>query len=111
MVTGGASVMEGMVELGEEVMGLPVRLGQPGRVGGLSDVVRSPKYSTAVGLVLYGAEQEVTREAERRDTSSSAGLAHGAVNSAVVPGNFLTRLDNEQGQTLCARKQHQGGEQ
>ena len=74
VVTGGASVMEGMVELGEEVMGLPVRLGQPGRVGGLSDVVRSPKYSTAVGLVLYGAEQEVTREAERRDTSSSSRI-------------------------------------
>ncbi len=74
VVTGGASVMEGMVELGEEVMGLPVRLGQPGRVGGLSDVVRSPKYSTAVGLVLYGAEQEVTREAQRRDTSNSSRI-------------------------------------
>lgn len=62
VITGGASVLPGMVELGEEVMGLPVRLGTPvGRVGGLSDVVRSPKYATGVGLVLYGAQQEKDR--------------------------------------------------
>lgn len=72
VVTGGASVMEGMVELGEEVMGLPVRLGQPCRVGGLADVVRSPKYSTAVGLVLFGAEQEVSRVQVRRDSNSAS---------------------------------------
>ena len=57
VITGGSSQMDGMVELGEEVMGLPVRLGQPARVGGLADVVRSPKYATGVGLVLYGAKQ------------------------------------------------------
>jgi len=63
VITGGASVMDGMVELGEEVMGLPVRLGQPGKVGGLADVVRSPKYSAAVGLTLYGDLQEAQHAA------------------------------------------------
>jgi cell division protein FtsA len=74
-------VMEGMVELGEEVMGLPVRLGQPCRVGGLADVVRSPKYSTAVGLVLFGAEQEVSRVQVRRDSTS--GSRFGSIGNRI----------------------------
>ena len=75
VISGGASLMDGMVELGEEVMGLPVRLGQPGRVGGLADVVRSPKYSTAVGLMLYGVEQEESRGTTSRNNSNASGLA------------------------------------
>jgi cell division protein FtsA len=54
VLTGGGAVMEGMVELAEEVLGLPARIGQPESVGGLVDVVRNPKYASAVGLVLYG---------------------------------------------------------
>ena len=46
--------MEGMTELAEEVFHMPVRLGLPKYVGGLSEMVRSPIYSTAVGLVLFG---------------------------------------------------------
>jgi len=54
VLTGGASVMQGMVELGEEIFHLPVRLGVPRYSGGLSEVIRSPRYSTAVGLLLDG---------------------------------------------------------
>lgn len=54
VLTGGGAIMEGMVELAEEVLGLPARIGQPESVGGLVDVVRNPKYSTGVGLVVYG---------------------------------------------------------
>ena len=43
-----------MTELAEEVFHMPVRLGLPKYVGGLSEMVRSPIYSTAVGLVLFG---------------------------------------------------------
>jgi len=46
--------MEGMVELAEEVLGMPARLANPESVGGLVDVVRNPKYATGVGLVLHG---------------------------------------------------------
>lgn len=55
VVTGGASLMEGVPELAERVFDLPVRRGIPEGVGGLVEVVRSPIYSTAVGLALYGA--------------------------------------------------------
>jgi cell division protein FtsA len=56
VITGGSTIMEGMAELAEDVLGMPVRRGVPERVGGLVDVVRSPIYSTGVGLVLYGRE-------------------------------------------------------
>lgn len=56
VITGGSSLLPGMVEIAEEVIGLPVRLGVPRGVGGLMDVVKSPIYATAVGLVLYGAK-------------------------------------------------------
>jgi cell division protein FtsA len=56
VITGGSSAMQGMVELGEEIFHMPVRLGLPRYVGGLSDVVKTPRYSTGVGLLLYGLE-------------------------------------------------------
>jgi cell division protein FtsA len=60
VVTGGTSLMEGVGEMAEQVFDAPVRLGAPSalggfNLGGLVDVVRSPIYSTGVGLALYGA--------------------------------------------------------
>ena len=56
VITGGTAIMPGMVELAEEILGMPVRLGLPMDVGGLSEVVRNPKFATGVGLTKYGAE-------------------------------------------------------
>ena len=50
VITGGSSLLPGMVEVAEDVLGLPVRRGVPQGVGGLMDVVKSPIYATAVGL-------------------------------------------------------------
>ncbi|HXN83317.1 MAG TPA: cell division protein FtsA [Myxococcales bacterium] len=55
VLTGGSTLLQGMPELAEEVLGLPVRRGLPRGVGGLVDVVNSPQYATAVGLLHYGA--------------------------------------------------------
>ncbi|WP_233201113.1 cell division protein FtsA [Chromobacterium alticapitis] len=57
VLTGGASLMPGMVELAEEVFHLPVRVGVPKYVGGLAEVVKTPRFSTGVGLLLYGKDQ------------------------------------------------------
>ncbi|MCX5741906.1 MAG: hypothetical protein NT062_05325, partial [Proteobacteria bacterium] len=57
VLTGGAAIMDGMTEMAEHVLGLPTRRGLPTKIGGLVDVVRSPCYSTGVGLVMFGAEQ------------------------------------------------------
>jgi cell division protein FtsA len=54
VITGGSTIMEGMPELAEDVLGMPVRRGVPDKVNGLVDVVRSPIFATGVGLVQYG---------------------------------------------------------
>ena len=57
VLTGGASAMPGMVELGEEIFHMPVRLGSPKYTGSLADVVQSPRFSTAYGLLLEAQTQ------------------------------------------------------
>lgn len=61
VLTGGSAKMDGVVELAEDILHLPVRLGYPHDVAGLQDVVRNPVYSTAVGLLLFGNENRPVR--------------------------------------------------
>jgi cell division protein FtsA len=56
VLTGGSSKMEGAIELAEEVFHVPVRLGMPSGVRGLSEVANNPIHSTGVGLLLYGRD-------------------------------------------------------
>ncbi|HKI80318.1 MAG TPA: cell division protein FtsA [Pseudodesulfovibrio sp.] len=59
VLTGGTVLIDGMQELAEQIFDLPVRVGIPAEgIGGLAEEVRSPKYATAVGLLLHGAEEE-----------------------------------------------------
>lgn len=58
VLTGGTSKMEGALDLAEEIFHAPVSLGKPKNVTGLADIVRNPIYSTAVGLLQYGADQQ-----------------------------------------------------
>ncbi len=57
VLTGGSAIMAGMEEIAEKVFELPVRKGIPKSIGGLVDVVNSPMYATAVGLLFYGMEK------------------------------------------------------
>lgn len=65
VLTGGGALLEGMSEIAERIYDCPVRIGEPSGVGGLIDVIKSPIYSTAVGLIIYGYR---TRD-YRRDRS------------------------------------------
>ncbi|MEE9596421.1 MAG: cell division protein FtsA [Acidiferrobacterales bacterium] len=58
VLTGGSSKMVGMIDLAEEVFHMPVRLGVPQYVGGLTGMIHNPIYATGVGLVLYGAQNK-----------------------------------------------------
>ena len=51
VLTGGSSLIDGCCELAEQIFRMPVRIGLPTNVGGLKDLVNSPKYATAVGLL------------------------------------------------------------
>jgi cell division protein FtsA len=55
VLTGGGALLPGMLEVAEQVFDLPVRLGQPGGVSGLTEPTSGPQFATAVGLALYSA--------------------------------------------------------
>ncbi len=76
VLTGGTSKMEGVVELAEEIFHMPVRVGFPQMVSGLTDIVRNPIYSTGVGLLQYGAA--------RQDDSIPRPAARGPVQPNVL---------------------------
>jgi cell division protein FtsA len=57
VVTGGSATMPGMMELGEEIFHNTVKLGLPRYDGPLRDIVRNPRYATAVGLLMEGVTQ------------------------------------------------------
>ena len=58
VLTGGTSLLPGAVELAEQVFEMPVRLGLPRGLGGLSANVCDPRYATGVGLVLHAARSQ-----------------------------------------------------
>ncbi len=74
VLTGGAAKMQGVIELAEEVFHVPVRLGVPQYVSGLSDVVRNPIYATGVGLLLYGQQQLAMPRGKSSQDDSFAGV-------------------------------------
>jgi cell division protein FtsA len=61
IITGGSTILEGVTEMSEFVFDMPVKRGAPQGISGVKDVVSSPKYSTGVGLVLYGMNQQIGR--------------------------------------------------
>lgn len=62
IITGGGAETAGVVDSAKRMLGLPVRIGIPKGVGGLVDDVLNPAYSTAVGLLLYGAKNNVSAD-------------------------------------------------
>jgi len=69
VITGGCGLMPGMVELAEDIFLKPVRLGVPSYSGGLADVVRTPRYATAIGLL----EEARAQRARGRKAAEQSG--------------------------------------
>ena len=83
IITGGTTLLDGMPELAEAILGLPVRRATPVGVGGLVDVVKSPSYSTGVGLVKYGTTviQSLPEEEERFEPEPMAPGLGGRISA------------------------------
>ena len=86
VITGGSAMMRGMIDLGEEIFHMPVRMGMPRYVGGLSEVVSNPRYATVVGLILMG-KQQLERHLTGQMESSSVGRIFDKMKSW-FQGNF-----------------------
>lgn len=71
VLTGGTAKMEGAVEFAEELFQMPVRVGTPLNIKGLSEYVDDATYSTAVGLLHYGSEQIVNKNNNKNQANES----------------------------------------
>lgn len=71
VLTGGSSLVEGAVELAEEVFHMPVRLGMPHDVTGLKEEVCNPSFATTVGLLMYAKEHQGTRFSSEKTSELS----------------------------------------
>jgi cell division protein FtsA len=58
VLTGGSANLSGIEALGRDVLRLPVRVGVPTNMYGITDSLRDPAYATSVGLLLWGAKNE-----------------------------------------------------
>ncbi|WP_339769657.1 cell division protein FtsA [uncultured Paraglaciecola sp.] len=69
VLTGGTAKMEGAIEFAEEIFQMPVRVGEPLSIKGLSEYVEDPTFATAIGLLQYGKEHIKAKTAAKSKTS------------------------------------------
>jgi len=74
VLTGGSVLLDGITELAESVFNVPVRIGQPNKVGGLKDIVKDPAYATGVGLVLLGSSASCRTNLHDAPVKGFAGI-------------------------------------
>ena len=74
VLTGGASKVEGAQMLAERVFRVPVRIGRPYNISGLSDIINNPIYATGVGLLVYGHKQRLSQREVVMSQPSMKGL-------------------------------------
>lgn len=77
VLAGGAVLMEGLDVMAENILELPVRIGEPVGISGITEKIYSPSYATGIGLMLYGAEESFAE--------------HGFNNGNILNG-FKTRM-------------------
>jgi len=80
VLTGGTALLDGITDIGERILDLPVRVGYPNSVGGLSEIVKSPMYATAVGLLLFGRTHTPDSSYQKKNGTIFTKLTHGIKN-------------------------------
>jgi cell division protein FtsA len=75
VLTGGGSMLDGLVELAEDILGMPVRPGLPQSVAGLTEDLTHPVYATAIGLASYASQPAGENKDEAGKKKSSLRLA------------------------------------
>jgi len=82
ILTGGGSQLAGIAELGREVLQMPVRVVAPTGIGGLTDSILTPAFSTAIGLLQWGATFLDEGEPARYESAPAAGIL-GRIRDAI----------------------------
>jgi cell division protein FtsA len=73
VLTGGGSLMEGVIDLAEQIFDMPVKKGTPKNIAGLVDIASNPIYSAGVGLIFYGMNQSKTKKGKKTTPGSWFG--------------------------------------
>jgi len=73
VLTGGTALLNGMVPVAQDILGMPVRIGAPVGISGLNDV-RSPQYAGAVGLVLFAARGSLHENTAQKKPFGFTGI-------------------------------------
>lgn len=76
VLTGGSVVLDGITDIAESVFGVPVRVGEPDKIGGLKDIVKNPVYATGVGLVIFGSSASCKTDFKDPESQGFSGILH-----------------------------------
>ncbi len=94
VLTGGSTLLPGIREVAARVMKLPVRLAQPEKITGMADTLRSPAFSTSVGLLRLGLAMDREDRQYAEDASSArSGFSLGKTLRGLF-GRFLPEDEN-----------------
>jgi len=74
VLTGGSVVLDGITEIAESVFNVPVRIGEPDKIGGLKDIVQNPAYATGVGLVIFGSSASCKMDFKEAETQGFGNI-------------------------------------
>ena len=74
VLTGGSSNLSGIETLGRDILNLPVRVGVPTRINGITETLRDPAYATSVGLLLWGTKYQNKRAWKANQIGGIRGL-------------------------------------
>jgi len=73
VLTGGTALLANIQELAEQIFDLPVRVGMPRGVGGVSEIINTPQCATAVGLLLFGMRNRAEAMASAHRNKKTIG--------------------------------------
>jgi cell division protein FtsA len=90
ILTGGGSLLEGILELAEQILDMPVRRGYPRQTSGLPESLRTPANSTAVGLVHYGFKSRTNQYFAEVRHNNTHGFIAGVLGG--MKGWFVQKL-------------------
>lgn len=76
VLTGGSAVLDGITEIAESVFNVPVRIGEPNKIGGLKDIVKNPAYAAGVGLIIFGSKSKHATNFKDMDMQGFNGIVN-----------------------------------
>ncbi len=89
VITGGSSMMQSVVDVAEDVLSMPVRVGAPNNIEGLADMVEFPEFSTVVGLIQYGSNLDMDEITILKNTNNEKLLTSISQNFKKLVKNFF----------------------